>query len=67
MAAYSLADTVQLEQTGRLLATSSANNKAATSAQAVKLKSILPGAEERFNDALDNLGEELVRIIAHPV
>ena len=49
-----------LEQTGRLLATRNGDNKAVISAQATKLKAIIPGSERRFDEALDSLAEEIV-------
>lgn len=48
-----------LEQTGRLFAAVNSNGKAVPTAQASKLKQMLPSATSRFHEALDQLEDEL--------
>lgn len=50
----------QLEQTGRVFAAMSANPKERPVAQIAKLQNVIPVAERRFHNALDQLEDELV-------
>lgn len=53
----------QLEQTARVFSAASKNSKTNSTAQASKLKSLLPESVYRFHDALDQLEDELVSMI----
>lgn len=57
---WDFTDTLQLEQTARVLATANSNNNATIGAQATKLRQVLPGSKRRFHEALDELETELV-------
>ena len=53
----------QLEQTGRLFVQATKNNNPSSIANGARLKQILPRAMTGFNDALDELEQELVRLL----